>query len=271
MPEGPEVKVIADQLKSILTNKFLTDFKVHSGKYLDKCKLENLEIISKLFPLKIIDIKTKGKLIYFILEKNWVLFNTLGMSGSWSKERKKHCHIELNYKNNEDIMDNIWFCDIRRFGNLTFMNNTELINKKLNSLGPDMLSNPPSVKEFINIYRKKNKWNICKALMDQSLVSGCGNYIKSEVLYDSNNSPYSIINELNDKKLTNIYRSFIKIINESYKNNGTSMLTYKDVNNKKGNYLLFLKIYKKKTTHKGEHVMKSITPDKRSTYWVNNQ
>ena len=80
MPEGPEVKIIGEQLSSILSNKTLVELKILSGKYTGKCELLNYHQFSKSLPLKIKKIETKGKLIYFILEHGWYLFNTLGMS-----------------------------------------------------------------------------------------------------------------------------------------------------------------------------------------------
>ena len=110
------------------------------------------------------------------------------------------------------------------------------IKQKLDSIGPDMLSKPPTQKEFIDIYRKRNKINICKVLMDQSRVSGCGNYLKAEILYDSQISPWHIVEELSDVQLIKLYQSFKKIISLSYRNQGTTLATYKDVQGVKGNF-----------------------------------
>ena len=270
MPEGPEVKIIGEQLSSILSNKTLVELKILSGKYTGKCELLNYHQFSKSLPLKIKKVETKGKLIYFILEHGWYLFNTLGMSGTYSDKFTKHCHLEFIFcdskKNSQKCQ--LWFYDVRRFGNMYCSQSLPFINQKLNSIGPDMLSKPPTQKEFIDIYRKRNKINICKVLMDQSQVSGCGNYLKAEILYDSQISPWHIVEELSDTQLIKLYQSFKKIISKSYQHQGTTLATYKDVQGVKGNFSSMLKVYKKETTPNGKVVIREKTPDGRSTFWV---
>lgn len=270
MPEGPEVKIIGEQLSSILSNKILVELKILSGKYTGKCELLNYHQFSKSLPLKIKKVETKGKLIYFILEHGWYLFNTLGMSGTYSDKFTKHCHLEFIFcdskKNSQKCQ--LWFYDVRRFGNMYCSQSLPFINQKLNSIGPDMLSKPPTQKEFIDIYRKRNKINICKVLMDQSQVSGCGNYLKAEILYDSQISPWHIVEELSDTQLIKLYQSFKKIISKSYQHQGTTLATYKDVQGVKGNFSNMLKVYKKETTPNDEMVIREKTPDGRSTFWV---
>ena len=270
MPEGPEVKIIGEQLSSILSNKTLVELKILSGKYTGKCELLNYHQFSKSLPLKIKKVETKGKLIYFILEHGWYLFNTLGMSGTYSDKFTKHCHLEFIFcdskKNSQKCQ--LWFYDVRRFGNMYCSQSLPFINQKLDSIGPDMLSNPPTQKQFIDIYRKRNKINICKVLMDQSQVSGCGNYLKAEILYDSQISPWHIVEELSDTQLIKLYQSFKKIISKSYQHQGTTLATYKDVQGVKGNFSNMLKVYKKETTPHDEVVIREKTPDGRSTFWV---
>ena len=49
MPEGPEVKIIGDQLRELLKDKILNKIHIISGKYCDKLKLNNKDkIIQKI-------------------------------------------------------------------------------------------------------------------------------------------------------------------------------------------------------------------------------
>ncbi len=268
MPEGPEVRVIADELNFILKDVKLMSVKILSGKYCGKRKIDNLEEFTMNLPLKIIDIKTKGKMIYFQLEKNWFIFNSLGMSGTWSPVYVNHCHIEFEYLNKNNKLSKIWFFDIRRFGNIYFSNDPIFISNKLNSIGQDMLSSPPNLNYFKDLLKKKNNWNICKVLMDQSIISGIGNYIKSEVLYRSKISPYKKVSELSDEQLNNLYKSILYVIKTSYQHQGTTLSTYKHVKGTSGKFSDFLKVYNKKETEDKFKIEKIKTPDGRSTFWV---
>jgi len=270
MPEGPEVKIISEQLGVILTNKILVDLKILSGKYAGKCQLLNYQQLSESLPLKIKKIDVKGKLIYLILEKGWYIFNTLGMSGTFSQNFTKHCHLEFIFcdSKNKSKHCQIWFYDVRRFGNMYCSQDSSFINEKLNSIGPDMLSNPPTLDDFMEIYRKRNNINICKVLMNQSYISGCGNYLKAEILYDSKISPWNKIKDLSDSQLTKLYNSFKKIIAKSYQYQGTTLSTYKDVQGAKGNFSQMLKVYQQIQTPSLESVIREKTPDGRTTFWV---
>lgn len=268
MPEGPEVRVIADELTNLLKNVNLLSVKILSGKYCEKKKISNFEELNIMLPLKILDIKTKGKMIYFLLEKNWFIFNTLGMSGTWSQLYINHCHIQFEYLKEDNNVSKIWFYDIRRFGNLYFSNDNLFISNKLNSIGPDMLSDPPNLNDFKQLLKKKKNWNICKVLMDQAIISGIGNYIKSEVLYRSKISPYNKVSDLSDQQLSNLYKAILYIITTSYSYQGTTLSTYRHVKGTSGKFTNFLKVYNKKETEDKLNVEKIKTPDGRSTFWV---
>lgn len=270
MPEGPEVKVIADQLSKLLCQGSIISIKILSGKYCGKMKLLNYDEIIKNLPLKIQDVCVKGKMIYIVFEQGWYLFNSLGMSGTWTQKKVNHCHIEFDYLDQNGDMKQIWFFDIRRFGNMYFSNDPKYIQNKLDSIGYDMLSNPPTLHKFNELLRTKKNWNVCKILMDQSIISGCGNYIKSEVLYLAKISPLHKIDDLSDKNIEDLYKAIIYIINKSYESKGTTLSTYKHVDGSEGKFSNLLEVYNKKQTKNGYKIEKIKTPDGRSTFWVPN-
>ena len=277
MPEGPEVKIIAEQLNELLSGKILDSTHILSGKYCQNLTLLNYREFKNSLPLQIIEVSSKGKLIFFKFINGWYLFNSLGMSGTWTQKKVNHCHLQFDFSNpnNQDkkqkqsqLQQQIWFYDMRRFGNLQFSQDRDFISQRLSAIGPDMLSHPPSQQQFIDIFRKKNNWNICKALMEQSLVSGCGNYLKSETLYQAKVSPLYKVIELSDEQLGHIYLALKDLIKKSYHMQGTTLATYKQVDGNKGNFSQFLKVYQKKEDPLGHKVERIKTPDQRSTFWV---
>lgn len=264
MPEGPELKILCDSLQ-FLKNKQINFIKILSGRYIkENAAPEYFEDFKNDFPLKIKKIKVKGKLLYFILEKNWIILNTMGMSGRWTKTYQKHCHIEINYDNNNQI----WFCDPRRFGTIKILNSIESLKKKLESIGPDLLTNEIKPNEFINILRKHQKKNITKVLMNQSIVSGCGNYIKSESLYRAGISPHNNIVNLSDEILKKLFRCIRNVMNESYNSNGATISTYYNLEDEKGEFKFKFKVYGRKNDDLGNEVIKEKTLDCRTSHWV---
>ena len=90
MPEGPEVTVISNGLNKILKGQYLhnLDFNYKGARY-SKKNPDKLSEFEQLLPLKINSIESKGKFIYFCFDKDWYMYNTLGMSGGWYKKTKK--------------------------------------------------------------------------------------------------------------------------------------------------------------------------------------
>ena len=75
---------------------------------------------------------------------------------------------------------------------------------------------------------------ITKALMDQSVIAGVGNYIKSDSLWLAGISPKRTAEELSDLELSALNRSIKHVMKESYQAGGATIDTYKDFNGENG-------------------------------------
>jgi formamidopyrimidine-DNA glycosylase len=93
MPEGPEVRITAEELKHILAGCIISDIANSSGKV--EC--------AKYCPLRISDISNYGKLLWFQLqsctsttEDSRYLTTNLGLEGMWRWRRSDHTHMWLS-------------------------------------------------------------------------------------------------------------------------------------------------------------------------------
>ncbi|NBO40152.1 MAG: hypothetical protein EBU92_01145, partial [Betaproteobacteria bacterium] len=129
---------------------------VLGGKWLKK-PLPGLERIQSHLPLLVQRVGVKGKLIYVELADGVRMWNTLGMSGGWRDHRGKHAHFVLECANGTEV----YFEDVRRFGNISFTDQEE-IDRKLRDLGPDMLNEDVSPEVFLGSICRGNRinWNI---------------------------------------------------------------------------------------------------------------
>lgn len=230
--------------------------KVLSGRYLKKPILG----IESLLGKEIKSFNCKGKFIWLDLD-DVIIFNTLGMTGSWSREKLKHSRIEFNFYEN----DKLYFNDIRNFGTFQIKTRSDL-EKKLKSIGPDMLSNPPD--NFIDRLRKYNHKNICEVIMNQKVISGVGNYIKAESLWYSRINPHSFIKDLTDKNLDILDKAIRFVINKSYDEEGASIQSYYTFEGESGNASQGFVVYGKDRDFNGHQVIKEVTEDNRTTHWV---
>lgn len=265
MPEGPEVTILTENLNHELKGKTVIDFEITStSRYRDKAPDNFLHFYDSL-PLKIKGVKNKGKLIYFVFDKNFSLLNTLGMSGGWSKSKGKHTSVIMTLKGGKKY----YFIDTRHFGTFKFFDTKGDLDKRLSKLGPDMLNDRDVTSAtFIRRLRKYKHYNICKAVMDQKIICGVGNYLKSESLYHAKINPLKRVEDLTSKELERLFRSIRKKIKESYLSEGVSVRDFSDLDDKKGKYQFYFEVYCQKEDSQGRKVVKVVTPDKRSTYYV---
>jgi len=241
MPEGPLVSIMIDKISKFEGSK-LENVCINSGRYIRHSLPKNYKIFNKSLPSKIKKINNKGKFVYFILENNWTIWITLGMTGHFLLRPLNHTHYCFKTSNGLFYID-----DMRNFGTLSFykLNDSKCqLDTKLNSLGPDPIRSNIKFKDFdkrfIEYKNKKPKEVIGELLMNQGFYSGIGNYLRSDILYDANICPLKELSKLTNTEIKNLYKSIVKIMNWNYKMR----------KNGKGKFL----IYKKKYTSKKEKV-----------------
>ncbi len=256
MPEGPEVKLFVDNLNHNFRYFQIKSVNVLSGRYTKK----PITKLDKLIGKEIKSFNCKGKFIWIDLDDT-IVFNTLGMTGSWSREKSKYSRIEFQFYEN----DTLYFNDIRNFGTFQVKNRDDL-KKKLKSIGPDMLSNPPN--NFIFRLRKYNHKNVCDVLMNQKVISGVGNYIKAESLWYSRINPHAFIKDLTDKNLETLDKAIRFVINKSYDEQGATIQSYYTFDGDSGSATQGFTVYGRSKDCNGHNVIKETTLDKRTTHWV---
>ena len=282
MPEGPEVNIIKDGLNHQLKNNLILDVNLPEGSKFLKKTPDGYNDFKQDLPLKLIEVKSKGKLIYFLFEKGWILMCRLLLSGGWYLEKApKHNHFEMIYTKNNNNNSNsekekshsVWFVDPRHFGTLKWTKDIKVLNEVLDDIGADLLNDKITFEEYLEKMKNKkakkpSQKTIAVLMMDQSIFSGIGNYLKSEILYQAKVSPNSIISNIPDEKLKEIFQISLDKIKMSYKAGGASIRDYSDIKGNEGKYSFNLVVYKKKKDPLGNTVIMEKTKDGRSTYWV---
>jgi len=249
MPEVVEVLKTTDFLKKFMKNEYILDIKILKGRYLTHGPFPLFDLLLKNLPLKVIDIKNKGKFMYFILEKGFYIYSTLGLRGGWCKYENdkfkfpklidyingislsKYRKVALNNLNVSFSISNgetIYYYDSLSFGTLKISNKESDLIKKLDSIGPDIMY--VSYDIFKNRIMKNINLNkeIANVLLNQKIVSGIGNYLRSDILWLSKISPFRKVKDLSDKEIKIIF-------------NNAKLLTYGEYNFKKAIQLKIIK------------------------------
>ena len=92
MPEGPEVKLFVENLNENFRYYQIKTIEVLSGRYIKKPILNLKTLAGK----EIKSFNCKGKFIWLDLD-DIVVFNTLGMTGNWSRTKTYHSRIEIKF------------------------------------------------------------------------------------------------------------------------------------------------------------------------------
>lgn len=224
MPEIVEIKKYTDELKKQYKNKTINKIAINNGRYKNHGPPNNFNNLHDNLPLKIVEIKSKGKFIYFILENNYSIGMTLGLSGGFMNSDKLDIidktpetqanitlHINISFYIDNTVM---YFYDPLSYGTMTIFINEKELNDKLKKIGNDILDDKTTFDVFYSkLTKSKNmEKDICVVLMDQTVISGIGNYLRSEILWLSQINPFKKVNKLLKDDINKIYIASKKII-----------------------------------------------------------
>lgn len=281
-PEGPEVRTVANKLRPKLINSIITNaYKGERGK--------SIGFETLVFPSTITAIDTYGKkiLIYTSSQvdvnswKEFTIVVSLGMTGRLQYIPGNHTHIYFNITECEIVGSlnilrskfTLYFDDYRYMGSINIVLKSNICSY-LSGIGPDLLAASLDEKTWISseiwlgifTQKKIQKWVICKALLDQSLVSGIGNYLLSEILYYAGILPERKINSISLEELEILRVVSHKIILLSYSYGGFTLKDFISPDGVKGMYPAA--VYGKKTDPYGNPVVSAKTSNGRTSYFV---
>ena len=256
MPEGPECTRTARQVDRAVRGKSLVNLNFISGRYTKNLPagFANFYIALEDNHLPVKGVFNKGKFIWWEFGDLFpicYMYTTLGMSGNFKLQPSKHTRIAFYFDDDTAV----YYNDQRNFGTIKFVFDDKDHQKKLDSIGPDMLNNPCTLSEFLRIARLKPRWTMVKWLMDQSQISGVGNIYKSESLFLAGIRPDKLIEECTDEELEKLYHAVCQILSASYSTGGATIRNYSDLYNNHGQYTRFASNPNEIVAARGGHVM----------------
>ena len=284
MPEGVEVKISSELIKPLVQGKHIGKlFLGELGRYgvmrpvpegyeefLNSFrKLEDIGYV--VSPVRIVDVQVKGKFMYWTFDNGWYMFSTFGMTGQWSPQEGKHMCLDMRLHDPDSHeISHVYFNDPRHFGTIKFTSSEKELKEKLGELGWDPLHQDRLTAPWLNWLKselsRSNK-PIGQTLLDQSLFAGVGNYIRAEALYQVGMSPWRTGKSLSREDLEKLCLAIVDVMEESYKYQGATLLTYKDAYGNEGRYSSCFKVYGRETDPLGNTIKKESTPDGRTIHW----
>ena len=282
MPEGPECTRTARQVNRAVQGKSLVNINFVSGRYVKNLPTGFTDFYfaldEKHLPVK--GVYNKGKFIWWEfgdLLPICYMYTTLGMTGNFKLQPSKHTRIAFYFDDDSAI----YYNDQRNFGTIKFVFDDKDHQKKLDSIGPDMLNNPCPLSTFVDIANRKPGWTVVKWLMEQSQISGVGNIYKSESLFLAGIAPHRLMGSLDGEELEKLYHAICKVLTASYESGGATIRNYSDLYNNHGKYTRFpsnpsemiearqshVMVYNQKEDIYGNPVERIKLNDGRTTFW----
>ncbi len=228
MPELPEVETVCRLLHRSLVGKKIKDVEVVKDPIIFGAAPSEA-IVKALKGRTVKNIGRKGKTFWIELDKPPVMFGHLGMSG-WIRELgketvrlKEHGDAPLDDESGRprflkmmitaDDGTRIAYTDGRRLGRV-WLSDSPKTDAKIKKLGPDVMDELPTAKQLQELLGKRNA-PIKALLMDQHILSGIGNWVADEVLYQAKIAPQRPASSLSASEFSALRKSIEKVIKVS--------------------------------------------------------
>lgn len=240
MPENAEAYIISDQLREKIKGKIIQSYKL-SG------LLKVIHFDTLKLPSIIENVKSYGKKVIIELSEQLIIIS-LGMSGKFKFDDQKHNHVTF-------ILNDLtlYYNDVRRIGSSIEIIDICNYDIYLEKLGPCLLGSALTEwitpKKWKQLFYKSGNRAIIDILMDQSKISGVGNYLRIDILYLAGVYPFRVVNDITKRELELIRIASHEIVLLAYKMGGHTLLDYVDTNNNKGGYEPL--IYGQRKDHNG--------------------
>lgn len=250
MPELPEVEVVARTIRPEIQNKVISKVEVYWPrivKYPDDVEQFKLQLEGE----RIGEIRRTGKYLRIEIGDRYELVVHFRMTGKFKRltpeqRHDKHNHFYFYFEGEEE---GLAYHDVRKFGDIFLVpkNKYEVI-KGLHTAGVDPLSTEFTYPTFKSLIKNKKR-KIKALLLDQSVITGLGNYLCDEVLWFPEAKgvhPATSAHLLTERQRKKIYERILEVIAASIRTGGNSFRNFSYGDGLKGEFKQMLKVYGRK-------------------------
>ena len=216
MPEGPEIRQVADRLSRALSGAPLTKV------YFFSEKLKNYEGILKGSTIE--SFKSKGKALLTRLDSGYTIYSHNQLYGRWRivkagnfPQSRRSLRMALETNSYRALLFSASDIDVLK---------SNVIDRHpfLVKLGPDIFDENLSWKIISRrlVSEKFKNRQLASLFLDQKFLAGIGNYLRSEILFEARVNPLKKPRELTKKDINQLSRSTLKICQRAYIQGGVT-------------------------------------------------
>jgi len=218
MPEGPEIKRLADALDKQVSGRVID--RIFFG--LDPLKKWEVRLAGRR--VKCVETHGKAMLTHLDMDEgeDLTIYSHNQLYGRWVfcstdayPDSKRQLRIAIDCQGQSALLYSA--------SDIAVLNKHELKHHPfLSKLGPDVLSESTTLESLVERlssakYRNRQLGGV---LTDQSFIAGLGNYLRCEILFYAGLNPAVCSRDLNDEKLYFLADAILKQARQSYQSKG---------------------------------------------------
>lgn len=214
MPEGPEIRLAADEVERVLKGKKTTEV-FFAFDHLKKFQ-------RRLCGQTVLSVQTRGKAMLTIFDNQLVIYSHNQLYGKWvvsesGQEAESNRQLRLAIRNAQ------YSALLYSASEIEVLTEKKLVHQPfLAKLGPDLLSESPGVNDIVQRFKLPMfcRRQFGSLLLDQGFVAGLGNYLRAEILACANIHPRKRAVDCSEIELKKLAREMVKLTHRSYKTRG---------------------------------------------------
>jgi endonuclease-8 len=214
MPEGPEIRLAADQIAKVIVQQEITRIEF---------TFDHLRKFEKtLSGLQVTAIETRGKAMLTYFDDHWVIYNHNQLYGRW-RITKKGPRPQTNRQLRIAIETQKQAALLYSATDISVLRKSELGSHPfLARIGPDILSQRPDIDTILTrlLSPAFSGRQLAALLLDQRFLAGLGTYLCAEILFVSRLHPKVKASKCSPAMLRELASNILSITQQSYKTQG---------------------------------------------------
>ena len=214
MPEGPEIRLAADEVATAIVDLPTTEVVF---------AFEHLKEFEPLLTNEVvIAVETHGKAILTRFANDLNIYSHNQLYGKWEvrnaydfPETKRQLRLAIHNKEKSALLYSASAIEV--------LHNNELSTHTfLSKIGPDLLDPTLTIEAVAERYQSDRfrRKKLTSLLLDQHFVAGTGNYLRSEILFVASISPTLRPMDLTDEQIQKIAAATLQLTQQSYQTRG---------------------------------------------------
>lgn len=218
MPEGPEIYRVAQKLSKAISGKKIISIEFGLE------RLKGWEEV--LINSQITSVKSQAKAMLISTDSGYTIYSHNQLYGRWDIRRSTTAEKKTNRSLRILIETDSHTARLYSASDIEVLDAVDLASHPfLSKLGPDLLDKDVSDDQLIEHISsgRFDRRALKHLLLDQSFLSGIGNYLRSEILFEANLHPDTRLGKLSQAKKSELALISRKITERALAQNGITI------------------------------------------------